>query len=576
MQHFNYSNEVNAVLQNEVIQQYLLNKSSEGIIICSKDSGNVLFASQTAKKWIANEEGSKMLKNIGTFIEADEWEKIIQEERIYLDLNDMKIEVESKAVSDKVLIFLRDKTKITNIESELNNLKNLNGYLQNVYENYSDDTLCITDEKGMVEFCGEACERHCGMTAQEIIGKNIYDLEKQKYFYPSATVKTLKTKKTEVVIQDTKIGTTLITIGIPIFQNEKLEKVISISRNFAKEIEIGTLLIQTKYDIEKDNNSETEYEKIVTCSKKMYSIISLLKMVASTKATILLTGNTGTGKGVLAEYIHAKSERADKPFVQVNCGAIAENIMESELYGYEGGAFTGANREGKKGLFEIANGGTIFLDEIAEMSVNQQVKLLHVLQERSIRRVGGSDEIKLDVRIIVATNKNLEERIKEGAFREDLYYRLNVVAMHVPDLKERKEDIPLLINHFLNKHNREYNQHKEISKRAVEKMSNYAWPGNVRELENMIEMLALTINDNIIDIEHLPPKVLNNFCSSEDNVLIKELKPLKEILQEAEIQAIKKALDETGSPKNAGEKLGIDRSTVTRKINMYGINNKED
>ncbi|MBQ6496922.1 MAG: sigma 54-interacting transcriptional regulator [Firmicutes bacterium] len=477
--------------------------------------------------------------------------------------------------------------ELTQFEREMEMLKSLNGYLRDVYENYTDDTICITDENGIVEYCGEACERHCGLTAKEIIGMDLHDVEKDGYFTPSATVKTIQTHKTEAVIQETKIGRMLITIGIPVFEDGKLSKVISISRDFSKEIDIAKLLIKSRYGYSLDeDNEETGVkndiasDQIVTCSSELYSIISLLRVVAQTDTTILFTGATGTGKTLFAEFVHKNSKRADKPYIHVNCGSMVETILESELYGYEAGSFTGSNREGKKGLFEMANGGTIFLDEIGDMSLPQQVKLLHAIQERKIRRVGGNEEIELDIRILVATNRDLKKLVAEGKFREDLYYRLKVVTIELPRLRNHIEDVPLLVRHFLDRYNAANNTNKEISDRALEVLCAYSWPGNTRELENTVEMLAVTTFGNVIELHDLPEEIRKQMPETEaveddKSVEVRSIGPLQDLMEETEEIAIRKALEQGGSPKEAARLLGVDRTTVTRKMDKYGITKKK-
>lgn len=467
---------------------------------------------------------------------------------------------------------IADEMKVEELKKERDSLLQLNKALQSVYENYNNDTICITDNKGTIEYCGEACERHCGLTADELIGKNVSWHEKEKHFYPSVTLRVLKSKRTEVIMQDTQIGVSLITIGVPIFDEfGEIKKVISISRDFSKELEIATLLAETQTDIADNESYDAADETIITCCDKIYSIMTLMRMVAPSNSTFLLTGESGTGKGVFAKYIHRKSKRSEKPFISVSCGAIAENLIESELFGYEPSTFTGADKQGREGLIEAANGGTLFLDEIGELPLSQQVKLLHVLQDKQLRRVGGRKCTDVDVRIIAATNRNLEEMVKEGTFREDLFYRLNVVTIHVPSLRERKEDIPLLIKHFLKERNKQNGTDREISNGAIQRMTEYYWPGNVRELENTIEMLSLTTTEHTIEESHLPAKMRSKKADVA-SIDIKQVMPLKDAVAAVEKKMIELALLENGgSQLHAAKQLGVDRTTITRKVNQYKI-----
>jgi len=248
-------------------------------------------------------------------------------------------------------------------------------------------------------------------------------------------------------------------------------------------------------------------EGIVGKSPKILQALDIVHRVAPTNATVLLMGESGVGKELFAKAIHFLSPRADKPFIAINCAAIPPDLLEAELFGYEKGAFTGAYTS-KKGKFELANGGTIFLDEIGDMPLNLQVKLLRVLQEKEVERIGSSKPIKIDVRIIAATNRNLEKLIKEGKFREDLYYRINVVPIYIPPLRERKEDIPVLVNYFLEVFNKEYGKNVKVSKEVFEVFLNYHWPGNVRELRNVLERMVILDTDGILTYEDLPTELL--------------------------------------------------------------------
>ena len=255
----------------------------------------------------------------------------------------------------------------------------------------------------------------------------------------------------------------------------------------------------------------------------------------------------------------------------MSCGSLSPNIVESELFGYEAGSFTGASREGKMGLLEAANGGTVFLDEIGELPLDQQVKLLHVLQEKSIVRVGGTKQIPLDIRVVAATNRDLKEQIECGQFREDLYYRLNVVSIKIPALSERREDVPLLVKYFTKKFNRQHGKNKVMSKSVIKLLSDYEWPGNIRELENSIENLIVTSPSNYIDIEALPEHLTRAEETCGAAVCVKEIAPLAEIIEEAERQLLTLAKGQHRTTSEIAKALKVNQSTISRKINGYGI-----
>ncbi len=317
---------------------------------------------------------------------------------------------------------------------------------------------------------------------------------------------------------------------------------------------------------------EYSFENIVSKNEKMNRIFEVIRKVAPYKSTILITGESGTGKELVARAIHYNSDRSKQPFIPVNCGAIPENLLESELFGHVKGAFTDAIRT-KKGLFEEADGGTIFLDEIGELPAPLQVKLLRVLQDGEIRRVGESKSLKIDVRIIAATVKELAREVHEGRFRDDLFYRLNVLHLAIPPLRERKEDIPLLVQHFIHKHNHHLNkQVKEADPKALEVLINYRWPGNVRELENMIERAVVLADGEKIELDHIPFEIQNFQNEMPTIPLTEEEYSIKKASRMLEMGLIRKALQKTkGNHTQAARLLEISHRALLYKIKDYGI-----
>ncbi len=314
------------------------------------------------------------------------------------------------------------------------------------------------------------------------------------------------------------------------------------------------------------------FDSLVGKSQVMQDIFERIRMVADSRATVLITGESGTGKELVARAIHYNSSRRNKPFIKTNCAALPEGLIESELFGHEKGAFTGAYKA-RKGRFELANGGTLFLDEISEISIGLQAKLLRVLQEREFERVGTAETVKVDVRVIATTNRDLRQEIREGRFREDLYFRLNVVPIHLPPLRERREDIPLLVEHFIQKYAEENGKRIEgISERALELMMQYDWPGNVRELENAVEQAVVLSRGPILGPE------LFNFL---DNVAVgggySDFDLSKMTLKELEKVAILKALQDTGGNRtHAARRLGISVRTLRNKLREYRMAGEEE
>ncbi|MGO1368992.1 sigma-54-dependent transcriptional regulator [Senegalia sp. (in: firmicutes)] len=313
-------------------------------------------------------------------------------------------------------------------------------------------------------------------------------------------------------------------------------------------------------------------KRIIGESKGLKNVLNIVDKVAESKATVLITGESGTGKELIANAIHYNSDRAKNPYIKVNCGALSENLLESELFGHEKGAFTGAINK-KLGRFERADNGTIFLDEIGEINLNVQVKLLRILQEREMERVGGVETIKVDVRIIAATNKDLMKMVEEGKFREDLYYRLNVIPIEIPPLRERKDDIKLLTYYFLNKYSKELGRKEfKLTDEALDTLKNYEWRGNIRELENVIERLVILSEDNVITKEKLPKEMLY-IKGQIDNFKL----PSSGInLEEVERNLITQALEATSFNQTKSAKLlGITRHALIYRIEKYNIDTRK-
>lgn len=350
---------------------------------------------------------------------------------------------------------------------------------------------------------------------------------------------------------------------------------------FTKPVDLDKLLLVVKKSIKNSQlqeqnrklseeidklRSQQKYSKIIGKSGKLSQMMQIINQVAPTKASVLITGESGTGKELVADAIVSLSDRKDKPFIKVHCASLSESLLESELFGHEKGAFTGASSQ-KKGRFELADGGTIFLDEIGEIDMSTQVKILRVLQEREFERVGGEKTIRVDVRLIAATNRDLASEVKKGNFREDLFYRLNVVHIEVPPLRERKEDIELLTINFLDEFNKEDGRKIEgISPQARRALLNYDWPGNIRELKNCIESSVVLAKGNIIQLEDLPPQVTQKEGEAKSSITIN----LPTTMEDAEKKIILSTIEYcAGNKSRASELLDIGRKTLHRKLNEY-------
>lgn len=346
---------------------------------------------------------------------------------------------------------------------------------------------------------------------------------------------------------------------------EKPLKRASVLKVLAKALEKQGLWLENRY-LRQQLQEAHKFENIIGSSHQMKPVLDMVAQIAPTSATVLISGESGTGKEVIANAIHYASLRQEKPLVKVSCAALPETLLESELFGYEKGAFTGADAR-KLGRFELADGGSIFLDEISELSPAMQVKLLRVLQESEFERLGGTKTIKVDVRIIVATNLELSKLVADGKFRDDLYYRLNVISINLPALRDRKEDIPLLVDHFLKKYQQKNQKPiRGISQNAMELLMNYDWPGNVRELENAVERAVVMAKKDVIQVEDLPPYLQSqsNLPQKPDHITIS----IGMTLEEIELMCIKEALGRADGDKELAAKLlGISSRTIYRKLN---------
>ncbi|MFK2825721.1 sigma 54-interacting transcriptional regulator [Bacillus sp. B190/17] len=402
------------------------------------------------------------------------------------------------------------------------------------------EVIFVSDANGKVLRVSSSWKHLWNAEGKDFFEKGVFQVEKEGVITPSATRLVTEKKEQVQIIQQTDTGRTLMVTGIPIKNRDgDIRRIISISEDIT---EISSLKQQLNSEKVKNerlhallyDNDDNAVPSLVFNSNTMDNVLLTVFKIADVDSTVLITGESGVGKEVIAHYIHQWSDRAAEPFIKVNCGSIPENLLESELFGYTKGAFTGALKEGKKGLFEAAHGGTIFLDEIGEMPFSLQVKLLRVLQEQEVTRIGETKPIKINVRVIAATNRNLPEEVKQRNFREDLYYRLNVVPIHIPPLRERREDLLPLILHFTEEFNRKFSKTKVFSQEAIKHFYSYNWPGNIRELRNMIERLIV-----MTDADYLEPSHLHPFLHSES----KE-PPVKYLLEIKETPSTSLAADE--------------------------------
>jgi PAS domain S-box-containing protein len=461
------------------------------------------------------------------------------------------------------------------IRDRLKFLEELNQDLMGMIEN-SYDAMCIADGEGKILLLNPAFERVMGFKNMELMGRKIPEIVQEGLTDTAATIRVIETGKEETVLINTITGKQVLSTGRPVYKNGKIQRIycnlrdVTDLNHLREQFELSKKLV-SKYLIELNElkKLQTSQKELVTRNIEMKQLVDFAYHMAQVDSPVLILGESGVGKDMIARILHEASPRSiTGEFVKINCGAIPEPLLESELFGYEPGAFTGARKEGKIGYFEVANKGTLFLDEIGDLSKALQVKLLGVLQDQKVYRIGGTSPKEVDVRIIAATNRDLEKMIKEGLFREDLYYRLSVVPITIPALRSRKDDIPFLLVHFIKKFNQKYGKELHISNDVMDILSSYSWPGNVRELSNLVERLVLTTNESTVLPEHLPGKYLTgeeNFRQIDFKVKNKLLS-LKEEVERFELRLVKQVLSDCAKQEEAACKLGISLASLTRRI----------
>lgn len=471
---------------------------------------------------------------------------------------------------------LQDISELESISLELKQSQHFSKELEAIIES-SYDGIYVTDGEARTLLVNSAYERITGIKRSEVLGRTMHELVDAGFFSGSVTLKVLETTAPSSLVQTAKTGKTVMVTGNPFFDDQGNINLIVTNVRDVTELH----LMQQRLETLQKHHHETETElrhlrgdfskqsRVVMRSKKMQELRRTSLRLAQVESTVLLQGESGSGKEIFADLIHSSGPRRKKPLIKVNCGALPENLLEAELFGYAAGSFTGAHRNGKAGLFEAAHGGTIFLDEFGEMVPSLQVKLLRVLQEREVLRIGATSPVTIDVRIIAATNRDLEQLVAEKQLREDLFFRINVVRLTIPPLRERREDILPMAYAFLDFFNRQYHLNKQLDKPLMNKLLGYDWPGNVRELKNLIEQLVVITEDDIITEHNLPIEWDKRPTRSPLDALGKQ--SLNEIMSEVESNLLQSVMHRCKTTREAAQILQVDQSTVARKLKRYGI-----
>ncbi|PEJ65460.1 Fis family transcriptional regulator [Bacillus toyonensis] len=561
------------------------------IILTSIPMG--IFVVDREKKIVnCNESGLKMIKSTPERVMNVPAEQIFNEGHINnvfatgkTILNQLQITNEMGVLVDYspipnfdgniegMVIIVQDLPMVEDMAMEIEYIKDLNKDLHAILSSIYDEILVVNHKGELIRYSETVINDFWGSNLKDLLGKNLLDLEQKGLFSPSVTRLVLEQQKKVSVVQETKSGRKILAVGNPVFdENGELHRIIIASRDITEATRLKTELheikrISEQYKKELDDfkNKDRFLKKLIYCSPKMEQIINQAKKIADFSSNVLISGESGVGKEVIAQAIHQLGKRSAKPFLKLNCGAIPETLLESELFGYTKGAFTGADKNGKEGYFKRADQGILFLDEIGEMPLHLQVKLLRVLQEQEVIPIGSTIPMKINVQIIAATNKSLEKMVEAGTFREDLFYRLNVIPLQVPPLRERMEDVPVLAFHFLQQLNEKYNKNYHLTPDALNLLEFYSWPGNVRELQNMIERLVVSADDPVIEAEFVSKFLTPGYDFKKSKPVITRVLPLQEALHSVEEQLILLAMKQYKTTTKAAKALGISQSSVSRK-----------
>lgn len=457
--------------------------------------------------------------------------------------------------------------------------QDLGAIIENIY-----DGLYITDKNANTLMINRAYERITGINRGEVVGKNMRDLVSSGIIDRSVSLEVIENRKPVTIVQELRSGKKILVTGNPLFDDEsgEIALVVTSVRDITELVDLKDKLHERTLEVNR-YLAELDHLKIlqgqqktfITKNKKVFEIMEIAIKAAQFDSNILITGESGVGKGLMAKLVHESSDRRNHPFVVINCAGIPEDLFESELFGYEPGAFSGASAKGKKGLLEVANKGTVFLDEVGDMSLRLQAKLLRVIEEKEMTRLGSTRTVKLDIRIVSATNQDLQGLIEQKKFRQDLFFRLNTIFLAIPPLRERTEDIIPLVQHFTQLLNERYHMEKMLTPQAAQLLMMYHFPGNARELSNIVEQAFLISKKNNIEAVDLPFNV-RGFVGSKDLMIEGDARSYNEIIDLMEYKILKHALEKYGSTHKAAKNLKISQSTIVRKMKKLNMKVSDD
>lgn len=583
------SDEVEALIENQPRDWLLLSQAivnvSRNCIVAVDRHGAIFLTNTIAEQKFGVSIGELLIDVVPSLMEQVKetlaegrrrvWPSVqVEEEEYRITLNPLKFQDESIGV----VCSLEESTELEKVARQMSFFQHLTRELEAIIDS-SSDGLFVCDAKANVIRVNPASERIHRTPANELIGKNMVDLINDGFINKSAALQAIHQRETVSLLQE-KDNRKLISIGTPVFDdNDSLISVVVSERDITeidtlhRELEEQeSLTDQLQSQLLELQLADLKTHKIIARSSSMIRVLEKAMKVSPVNSTVLITGESGVGKGLITNLIHKNSTRSKKPLIRINCGAIPESLIESELFGYEEGAFTGAKRGGKPGSLELADGGSLFLDEIGELPLASQVKLLRFLENGRLTRVGGSKVINTDARILVATHRNLQDMVAKGTFRQDLYYRLSVIPLHVPALRDRKDCILPLVRYYFDYFADITNTHKRVSRAAIDALLSYSYPGNVRELMNICEHAIVLSDTEIIDRMDLPKGVRSN--SSDPSVLEAGWprgQSLKQILENVERNVILQTLKTHKKQAAVADVLGVSQPTIARRMKKFNI-----
>lgn len=572
-------------LKNETYKHELIfNSTGDGMVVINTACEVILF-NRSAERMTGLAKETVLGKHVLNAITASKLPRVLETRRIEAN-KELVLENGVKIVTTRIPIIdhngqligafavFKDITDVVDLANEITNLKEVQTLLEAIIHS-SDEAISVVDENGIGMIINPAYTRITGLSQDQVIGKPATaDISEGESMHMEV-LKTRRAVRGVPMRVGPKKKEVIVNVA-PVIVDGKLKGSVGVIHDMS-EIRSLTNELNRARQIIRTLEAKYSFEDIIGDSEEIQIAIEQAKLGAKTPATILLRGESGTGKELFAHAIHNASDRKYNKFIRVNCAAISDSLLESELFGYEEGAFSGAKRGGKRGLFEEANNGSIFLDEIGELSAGTQAKLLRVLQEKEIIRVGGTKPIPINVRVIAATNVNLERGIADGSFREDLYYRLNRMPIHIPSLRKRKEDIPLLCERLIQKINQDYGRNVEgITKEALMSLMNYDWPGNVRELDNILgrAIIFMHYSESLIGIQHLPALKMTDSIPAEEqmSLSINTTGTLASMLDRYEEMVIRQTLTKmNGNKTQTAKALGVSVRNLYYKLEKYGL-----